>query len=101
MPEKEKVAFESQNITFKSILSSGTEIARVFMILLDYFEETWLADKCSGRFWTQKRGVDWRQTWMQRNLSADVSSVSLAVLFIAFSRGSFDRSVYVLFLFLT
>lgn len=61
VPEK-KVAFDSQNITFKSIVSRGTEIGGVFMILLDRFEEPWLAGKCSGR-----SVLDWRQTWMQRS----------------------------------
>ncbi len=42
-------AFDSQKNHIKSILSPGTEIGGVFMILLDYFEEPWLAGKCSGR----------------------------------------------------
>ncbi len=62
MPEF-SFAFDSQKNHIKSILSPGTEIGGVFMILLDYFEEPWLAGKCSGR-----SVVDWRQTWMQRNL---------------------------------
>lgn len=70
------------------MLSCEREMAVAFMILVDYFEEVGLpVSYFSGQFWThQKCGMDWRQARAERN-----DARFCAVIFIAFSRGSFDR----------